>query len=80
MVAHAHTVQQSLPESLICLYGKSQPDLCFHPADLSNTNTVLGGIVLPIDDCKGTPDDSDAVGCGHDYENTVIGALDEFKP
>lgn len=70
LVVHAHSAYHSLPETLICVYGKSQPDLCFHPMYASGDKVALtGGIIMPID-------------VDHDPEldKVIVGGLAEFKP
>lgn len=72
LVVHVHTIHRSLPESLICLYGKSQPDLCFHPAACDNS-IALGGIILPADN-------GDTVESNITNKDCVVGGVVEFKP
>ena len=70
LAVHAHQEGFCLPESIPCIYGKSQPDLCFY-APRRNNGKVVGGIMLRA--AAGAP--------AIDNEEGVIvtGGITEFK-
>lgn len=72
LVVHSHDIHRSLPESLINMYGKSQPDLFFYPYSLQG-NEALGGIVFSASD------ESNDVTANDDTQEFVIGGMAEFK-
>lgn len=64
LVVHSHNIRRSLPESLISVFGKSQPDLCFYPSYKFDKVTALDGIILSADVTD---------------EAQVVGGVAEFK-
>ena len=64
LIVYAHRAKYSLQDSS-CVYGTSQPDLCFY-LPTQNSTMLLGGAVLPTDVDTGLGD--------------VVGGLTEFKP
>ena len=47
LIVHAHKVDYCIPDSKICVYGTSQPDLSFYPP-VCDPRIAFGGTVMPL--------------------------------